>query len=197
MATARRATVEEVEDEDAPHIVYPARKAALAPVERVVPVVVSGPTAPKVLVSRTFENYSPAKAITFLDSGASDHVFRNRSDFRSYEAVVVRTGKSALASEGDFVIVGKGTVTKVFNVGGKEVHITFANALHAPTLSANLVSVSQLDTAGCYSTFGGGGAIIREGSVGETILEGRGSAGMYVLEATTLTPISQPLNQPR
>ncbi|KAJ7352685.1 hypothetical protein DFH08DRAFT_644685, partial [Mycena albidolilacea] len=80
--------------------------------------------------------------------------------------------------------IGKGTVTKVFNVGGKEVHITFSNALHAPTLSANLVSVSQLDAMGCYATFGAGGVVIREGSAGEIILEGHGSAGMYVLEAT-------------
>ncbi|KAJ7775251.1 hypothetical protein B0H14DRAFT_3508447 [Mycena olivaceomarginata] len=151
-AAARHVTIEEVEDKDAPRIVYPARKdTPLKPVEEIVPLVgsvpttpkalaLSGSTAPKALVSRTFENHSPAKAITFLDSGASDHFFRDRSDFRSYEAVAVRTGKSALASEGDFAIVGKGTVTKVFNVGGKEVHITFSNALHAPTLSANLVS---------------------------------------------------------
>ncbi|KAJ7761857.1 hypothetical protein B0H14DRAFT_3594770 [Mycena olivaceomarginata] len=75
-----------------------------------------------------FENHSPKTTITFLDSGASDHFFCNRADFSTYEAIAVRTGKSALASEGDFAIVGKGTVTKVFKVDGKVVHLTFRNA---------------------------------------------------------------------
>jgi hypothetical protein len=91
-----------------------------------------------------------------------------------------------LASEGDFAIVGKGTVTKVFQIDGKEVHLTFMNALHAPSLSANLVSVSQFDKAGYYLTFGGGSVVIREGGAGETILKGCGSAGMYVLQATEI-----------
>ncbi|KAJ7736927.1 hypothetical protein B0H16DRAFT_1214845, partial [Mycena metata] len=78
------------------------------------------------------------------DSGASDHFFRNREDFATYDVIAARTGKSALASEGDFAIVGKGNVKKVFRVDGKLVHVTFTNVLHAPSLSANLVSVSQL-----------------------------------------------------
>ncbi|KAF7371645.1 Gag-Pol polyprotein [Mycena venus] len=122
------------------------------------------------------------KTVTFLDSGASNHFFRDHSDFRTYVAVAVRTGKSALASEGDFAIVGKGTIAKVFNVGEKEVHITFLNALHAPSLSANLVSVSQFDKAGYYSMFGSRGVIIREGTAGAITLQGHGSDGMYILE---------------
>src|ERR1700761_939911 len=95
----------------------------------------------------------------------------------------MRTGQSELASEGDFSLVGKGSVTKVFKVDGKLVHLTFKNALHAPSLAANLISVSQLDVAGYYSTFGGGNVDICEGSYGQTILNGRGSAEMYVIEA--------------
>ncbi|KAJ7716631.1 hypothetical protein B0H16DRAFT_1278867, partial [Mycena metata] len=78
------------------------------------------------------------------DSGASDHFFRNRDNFTTYEAIPTRTGKSALASEGDFTIVGKGNVRMVFQVDGKLVHVTFTNVLHAPSLSANLVSVTNL-----------------------------------------------------
>ncbi|KAJ7933295.1 hypothetical protein B0H13DRAFT_2306972 [Mycena leptocephala] len=99
--------------------------------------------APQAMVSRTFENRSPAATITFLDSGATDHFFRNRTDFATYEVIPMRTGKSALSSEGDFPVIGKGTVTKLFHVTGKTVHITFKNALHAPSLSANLISVSH------------------------------------------------------
>ncbi|KAJ7623973.1 hypothetical protein DFH06DRAFT_1340299 [Mycena polygramma] len=126
------------------------------------------PISPTVFVSHTFQNNSPAITITFADSGASDHFFRNRSDFSTYEAIPVRTGKSALASEGDFAIVGKGNIKMVFRVDGRLVHVTFTNALHAPSLSANLVSVSQLDKAGCYSTFGGGEVSVRDGD--ETLL---------------------------
>ncbi|KAJ7872980.1 hypothetical protein B0H13DRAFT_2349210 [Mycena leptocephala] len=61
--------------------------------------------------SPPFENYSPSVTITFLDSGASDHFFRDRTDLTTHEAVPVRTRKSALASEGDFAIVGKGCQT--------------------------------------------------------------------------------------
>lgn len=64
-------------------------------------------------------------------------------------------------------------------------NLTFRNALHAPSLSANLVSVSQFDKAGYYSTFGGGEVTIRKGEGGAPLLSGRGSAGMYVLEAKT------------
>jgi hypothetical protein len=49
----------------------------------------------------------------------------------------------------------------------------------------NLVSVSQFDNAGYYSTFGGGEVEITEGKAGEMILSGRGSVGMYVLESNT------------
>ncbi|KAJ7321302.1 hypothetical protein DFH08DRAFT_818671 [Mycena albidolilacea] len=109
-------------------------------------------TSTNAFVSRTFENHSPKTTITFLDS--------------------------ALASEGDFAIVGKGTVTKVYKLDVKVVHLTFRNTLHAHSLSANLVSVSQFDKAGYYSTFGGGGVTIREGEAGEALISGRGSAGM-------------------
>ncbi|KAJ6479829.1 hypothetical protein C8R45DRAFT_1156024 [Mycena sanguinolenta] len=140
--------------------------------------VLDSPNAPMAFASRTLENFAPLQTVTFVDSGASDHFFRDRSDFDNYEAVAVRTGKSALASDGDFTIVGKGTVTKRFIINGKEAHITFRNALHTPSLSANLISVSQLDKAGCYSVFGSGGVIIRQGEAGEEILKGRGSGGI-------------------
>ncbi|KAF7372293.1 Gag-Pol polyprotein [Mycena venus] len=95
----------------------------------------------------------------------------------------MRTGKSALSSNGDFAIVGKGTVNKMFRVAGRRtVNITFKNALHAPSLSANLISVSQLDKAGYWSKFGGGEVGVYEGKDGMMLLRGRGSDGMYILD---------------
>jgi hypothetical protein len=129
-----RPTIEEIEDED--------------PLLPRAAIIVESSIAPQAFVSRSFENRSPSTTITFLDSGASDHFFRDRLEFTSYEAIPLRTGKSALSSDGDFAIVGKGTVNKIFRVAGRAVHITFLNALHAPSLAANMVSVSQFDRAG-------------------------------------------------
>jgi hypothetical protein len=97
MATARRATVEEVEDEEAPHIVLPSAKAKVtvdvstSQEPMCTPptynseflCTVNTPLTSNTFVSRTFENHSPAKTITFVDSGASDHFFRDRSEFRN------------------------------------------------------------------------------------------------------------------
>ncbi|KAJ7923920.1 hypothetical protein B0H13DRAFT_2315925 [Mycena leptocephala] len=86
----------------------------------------------------------------------------------------------------------------MFRVAGKTVHITFKNALHAPSLSANLVSVSQFDKAGYWSKFGGGEVCVQEGEGGMTLLRGRGSDGMYVLDVdnthakiSTANPVDQ------
>ncbi len=146
--------------------------------------VVDAPVADTATVSRTFEGVKSTISLTFLDSGASDHFFRDRDDFAEYESLPYRTGKSALASEGDFPIVGKGTVTRTYDVEGKKITLTFKNALHAPSLSANLISVSQFDRGGYYSLFGGGRVVITKGLGGTPILHGRGSSGMYVLDSS-------------
>ncbi|KAF7372248.1 Gag-Pol polyprotein [Mycena venus] len=127
-------------------------------------------TARCVFVSRTFENHSPSVTITFLDSGASDHFFRDWSDFAAYEALSMRTGKSAPI------------IQRRLCYCRRTVNITFKNALHAPSLSANLISVSQLDKAGYWSKFGGGEVGVYEGKDGMMLLRGRGSDGMYILD---------------
>ncbi len=66
---------------------------------------VDAPLSDSAAVSRTFEGMVPAIPLIFLNSGASDHFFCDRKDFTKYESVPYRTGKSALASEGDFAIV--------------------------------------------------------------------------------------------
>ncbi len=134
------------------------------------------------VVDAPLSDVAAVSPLTFLDSGANNHFFRDRRDFTKYESVPYCMGKSALASEGDFAIVGKGTVICTFEVGGRKVTLTFKNALHAPSLSASLISISQFDRSGYYSLFGGGEVIITMGRSGKPILHGRGSAGMYVLD---------------
>ncbi len=137
-------------------------------------------------VTTTFEGHTPSVTLTFMDSGASDCFFRNHEDFTEYTLVAFRTGSSAVEGKGTFEILGQGTVTKTFRLDGDDVKLTFKNVLHSPLLAANLVSVSALDKAGLSTVFSNGRAAVQDKS-GKEIFAGRGSDGMYVLDAT-LTP---------
>ncbi len=117
-----------------------------------------------------------------MDSGASDYFFRNREDFTEYTPVAFRTGSSAMEGKGTFEILGQGTATKTFRLDGKDIKLTFKNALHSPSLAANLISVSALDKAGLSTVFSNGRAAVRDRS-GKEVFAGRGSDGMYVLDA--------------
>lgn len=133
-------------------------------------------------VTTTFEGRTPSVTLTFMDSGASDYFFQNREDFTEYTPVAFRTGSSAIEGKGTFEILGQGTVTKTFRLDGDDVKLTFKNALHSPSLAANLISVSALDKAGLSTVFSNGRAAVRDKS-GKEIFAGRGSDSMYVLDA--------------
>ena len=100
-------------------------------------------------------------------------------------------GDSAKAIDGGFEIVGEGSEVQQYQVDGKPHNITYTRALHAPTLNANLVSVSAFDNAGLTTTFANGQGVIRRAD-GTVILTGRNVSGMYILEAVDNVP-STPL----
>ena len=119
---------------------------------------------------------------TYADSGASDHCFVNKSDFYSYK--LFNTPKEGQAAGEDlrFAILGQGIVKKTFlGLNGQQNYITFNHALHTPNLAANFISISQIDAAGHKSTFGDGQVTIKD-KEGRTILSGKGSHGMYLLQ---------------
>src|SRR6266542_3754828 len=64
------------------------------------------------LVSKVFQNFTRGEIPTFIDSGASDTMFVSKGDFNNYKSVTPRSGDSAKAVDGDFKIIGKGTVVK-------------------------------------------------------------------------------------
>jgi len=70
-----------------------------------------------------------------------------------------------------FDIIGEGKVKQQYLVEGQEKAITYTQALHTPTLNANLISVSAFDKAGLTTTFGGGCGVIRKGD-GTIVLTG-------------------------
>ncbi|KAJ3738758.1 hypothetical protein EV360DRAFT_14218, partial [Lentinula raphanica] len=79
-----------------------------------------------------------------------------RSDFISYEPY----SSSGQSSEQDttFEIVGRGRARKTLIEGDKEITLTFENALHAPRITSDLISVGRLDQLGYQILFGGGKA---------------------------------------
>ncbi|KAF5366087.1 hypothetical protein D9757_012381 [Collybiopsis confluens] len=97
-----------------------------------------------------------------LDSGATDHFFRHREAFSDYKEIPTRFGHAAQSGDG-FPIVGRGSVTRNIHTDGKWATVTFRNALHAPTLASDLISVSQLDKAGCTTIFETNKATVTKG----------------------------------
>lgn len=116
---------------------------------------------------------------TFKDSGATDHCYVRREDFTTYSTIPIRHGKAAKRGT-QFSIVGIGSVTKILPVEGRLVSMTFTNVLHTPDLSANLISVSRLDSMGCTTTFGGGKFVVRDKN-GKSCLEGQMVNRMYMV----------------
>ena len=75
------------------------------------------------LVSKSFQNFNEGEIPTFVDSGASDTMFVLREAFSDYKSTTPRSGDSAKAVDGDFEIIGEGTVIKQYLVDGKETYI--------------------------------------------------------------------------
>ncbi|KAJ3741661.1 hypothetical protein EV360DRAFT_1420, partial [Lentinula raphanica] len=77
-----------------------------------------------------------------------------RSDFLSYETY----NSSGQSSEQNtsFEIIGRGKARKILYEGDKEITLTFENALHAPNITSDLISVGRLDQLGYHILFGNG-----------------------------------------
>jgi hypothetical protein len=157
------------------------------------------------LITKAYRGSDKGGALTYMDSGASDTMFISRDSFSDYKSIEPRLGDSAKAVDGGFEIIGEGSVVQRYQVDGKEKNITYTRALHAPSLSANLVSVSSLDAAGLTTTFGQGRGVTRKPD-GTVVLAGRMTNGMYILDpidtnslntTTAMTSLSQstPLEQ--
>jgi hypothetical protein len=150
--------------------------------------------SPNALISQSFQSFQKGNIPTFMDSGASDTMFVSRDVFVEYNVVTSRTGESAKANNGGFEIAGEGNAVQRYNIDGREQEITYTRALHAPTLNANLISVSAFDNAGLFTTFGNGRGITRKAD-GTVVLAGKNVNGMYILETldtpqSTYTPLA-------
>ena len=138
-------------------------------------------SSPTALITKGFQSFQKGKIPTFLDSGASDMMFVSKESFVDYKPLSSRTGESAKATNGGFEIIGEGNVIQRYIVNGRERNVTFTRALHAPSLNANLVSISALDKAGLTTVFSNGKGIVKK-TDGTPVLTGKAINGMYLLE---------------
>ena len=92
---------------------------------------------------------------SFADSGCTIHFFKSRDVFTSYKPLDKVVGQSS--KEGtDFTILGTGNVELRVVFNGTEHTLTFRDALHAPDITANLLSIGKMDLAGWSAIFGKG-----------------------------------------
>jgi hypothetical protein len=122
-----------------------------------------------------------SRIVTYTDSAASDHFFVKQSNFTTYTA---NTDCKGTAVAGAFPILGTGNVYKSTTYKGQRIEVMFENALHAPSLTHNLVSISCLDVSGKYILFGGGIGTFHDKN-GFTFMSGHHIGTMYEL---TLEP---------
>lgn len=106
----------------------------------------------------------PQKAKWFVDSGASDHLVRDRELFIELyplkdpiEIAVAKDGESIVAEQ-------YGTVKVTSLVNGKSIECTVNNVLYVPQLRCNLFSVVKVEKAGMRVVFEAGKAMIYSGS---------------------------------
>jgi len=128
--------------------------------------------------------------LNVLDSGCSIHIISRKQKCISksqIEPVAVAT-----ASESVLQLKESGNARICIKDGrGNSSTALLNNALISPTLDFNLVSVSQLDKAGCIVQFGNGQAIIKKDGI-ETARGLLNKAGLYTLISSSLSHASTP-----
>lgn len=106
----------------------------------------------------------PQKMKWFIDSGASDHLVRDRElfiDLHSLENPI----EIAVAKDGESIVAKQcGTVKVTSLVNGKSIDCTVNNVLYVPQLRCNLFSVVKVEKAGMRVVFESGKAMIYNGS---------------------------------
>lgn len=128
----------------------------------------------------TIPTTKPLDIPTYADSGASDHFFVNKEAFTDYEELPNPIEGHAAPKGAMFRVVGRGTVRKTCNTPSGSSELVFKNALHAPDLASNLISINKFDKAGFNVIFGGGQVRFQDPS-GREVLCGKGTGGMYLL----------------
>ena len=141
-----------------------------------------------------------SSVLTFADSGVSDHCFVDCEAFAEYKALEIPREGRVASKEAVFQIIGQGTVKKEVTIDGRKTELVFRNALHMPSLTANLISIGKFNCTGFLVVFAQGRVVFKDPE-GREILIGRGANGMYLLDSlmdahTPQAMIATQINQP-
>jgi hypothetical protein len=92
---------------------------------------------------------------SFADLGCTIHFFKNKDVFSLYKSlnrVVSQSSKEGTS----FTVLGTGNVELRVVFKGSEHTLMFHDVLHAPDITANLLSISRMDITGWSAVFGNG-----------------------------------------
>lgn len=113
-----------------------------------------------------------------LDSGSTAHTCINKSlltDFTPCSGKFYSSKKHAYLQ-----VLGKGTMKVTVDIDGKAVPLTFTNVNYVPDCSANLLSISLLESKGLYINSKDGFKMIQR-STGRTVIQAKTVHNLYVL----------------
>ena len=121
-----------------------------------------------------------------LDSGCTDHITDDSSDFSEYRSLPTPR-RAYFADKTTYVsYIGIGTVTGLTRVNGQEQKITLYDVLHAPEIGGRFFSILKIDSKGFSTTFSGSKATISKN--GSVFAEGRISGQHYWLSLQANAP---------
>lgn len=96
----------------------------------------------------SIQTQAPSNGVTYADLAASRHFFKDKSDFVMYNPPSANNLVRVTAEGRTFQVDGCGQVCKWVQYGKEIIEVTFDNALHAPDLFHNLISLGCLVSKG-------------------------------------------------
>ena len=137
----------------------------------------SRPGKDPIILSISGEN--KPEMLTFIDSGATDHCFVDRTMFTTY--VPFEKPLAGLSAGLSFDIIGKGSISFSTTINGVTRIIDIDNVLHTPSFRSNLISVSKLIAKGVDVNFNKNGAVIKL-QTGEQVMSATKIGELFVLD---------------
>jgi hypothetical protein len=128
---------------------------------------------------------SPKTDACYYDSGASRHVFHDRTAFETYEEIQPLTVKG-FGHKFIAFAVGCGTVRLRVRCGNQESSILLTNVLHLPIAHSNLVSGLGLDDSGLEAWLIKRAVLLLKDGV--RVITGAVHNNMYQLDVTIIRP---------
>ena len=110
-----------------------------------------------------------------------DRFFVDKKAFSDYEELRDPIKGRTAPKGASFRVIGQGTVRKICKTADGTLELIFKDALHAPDLSSNLISINCFNKAGFNMVFGGGQVHFRDPN-GREVLCGTGVGLLSLLE---------------